>query len=105
MWRLRVDTGHPVLFQGEKDHVPGMLLLEAARQAAALETPSRPFVPSSGRMAFQRYAEFGTPCWIRAHALPAPSAGTTGVTITGSQGDGTVFLAELSSALPPADGR
>ncbi|MFI1714922.1 ScbA/BarX family gamma-butyrolactone biosynthesis protein [Streptomyces litmocidini] len=105
LWQLRVDTGHPVLFQGEKDHVPGMLLLEAARQAAELATPSRPFVPSSGRMSFQRYAEFGTPCWIRAHVLPASRAGTTGITITGSQDDGAVFLAELSPALPPADER
>ncbi|MEU5920622.1 ScbA/BarX family gamma-butyrolactone biosynthesis protein [Streptomyces sp. NPDC004288] len=103
-WRLRVDTRHPILFQGEKDHVPGMLLLEAARQAAALERPSEPFVPSSGRISFQRYAEFGTPCWIRTHAQPAPGApgaGTTGITITGSQDDGAVFHAELSSALPP----
>ncbi|MFF0754264.1 ScbA/BarX family gamma-butyrolactone biosynthesis protein [Streptomyces sp. NPDC004267] len=100
LWQLRVDTEHPVLFQGEKDHVPGMLLLEAARQAAELATQSQPFVPSSGRIGFQRYAEFGTPCWIRAHALTTSRAGTTGITITGSQDDGAVFLAELSSALP-----
>ncbi|MGW4703154.1 ScbA/BarX family gamma-butyrolactone biosynthesis protein [Streptomyces sp. NPDC004285] len=100
LWQLRVDTTHPILFQSEKDHVPGMLLLEAARQAAGLGTPSQPFVPSSGRIGFQRYAEFGTPCWIRTQALPTSRAGTTGVTITGSQDDGAVFLAELSSALP-----
>ncbi|MDX2563021.1 ScbA/BarX family gamma-butyrolactone biosynthesis protein [Streptomyces sp. TX20-6-3] len=105
VWQLRVDTGHPVLFQGEKDHVPGMLLLEAARQAAELATPSQPFVPSSGRISFQRYAEFGTPCWIRAHALPTSRAGMTGITITGSQDDDAVFLAEFSSALPISDGR
>ncbi|WP_260845011.1 AfsA-related hotdog domain-containing protein [Streptomyces sp. SLBN-31] len=33
-WQLRVDTRHPVLFDHIVDHVPGMLLIEAARQAA-----------------------------------------------------------------------
>ncbi|SDT83293.1 A-factor biosynthesis hotdog domain-containing protein [Streptomyces sp. TLI_053] len=100
LWQLRVDTGHPVLFQGEKDHVPGMLLLEAARQAAELATPSQPFVPSSRRMTFQRYAEFGTPCWIEADALATSRAGTTGITVTGSQDGSAVFRAELSADLP-----
>ena len=35
-WLLRADAGHPVLFDHELDHVPGMLVLEAARQALAL---------------------------------------------------------------------
>lgn len=32
-WPLRVDRTHPILFDHQLDHVPGMLLLEAARQA------------------------------------------------------------------------
>ncbi|WP_442819295.1 AfsA-related hotdog domain-containing protein [Streptomyces sp. NBC_01236] len=33
-WQLRVDTTHPALFDHLVDHAPGILLLEAARQAA-----------------------------------------------------------------------
>ncbi|MFF6838191.1 ScbA/BarX family gamma-butyrolactone biosynthesis protein [Streptomyces tanashiensis] len=33
-WRLRVDPTHPGYFEHPSDHVPGMLLLEAFRQAA-----------------------------------------------------------------------
>ncbi|MFI6341435.1 ScbA/BarX family gamma-butyrolactone biosynthesis protein [Streptomyces sp. NPDC050535] len=32
-WLLRLNTSHPTLFDHPQDHVPGMLLLEAARQA------------------------------------------------------------------------
>lgn len=40
-WELRVDTTHPTLFDHPSDHVPGMLLLEAARQAALLGAGGR----------------------------------------------------------------
>lgn len=36
-WPLRVDTTHPVYFDHSLDHVPGMVLLEAARQAVRLD--------------------------------------------------------------------
>ncbi|WP_430335992.1 ScbA/BarX family gamma-butyrolactone biosynthesis protein [Rhodococcus sp. ACT016] len=36
MWLLRSDLTHPVLFDHPLDHVPGALILEAARQAARL---------------------------------------------------------------------
>ncbi|WP_054010941.1 ScbA/BarX family gamma-butyrolactone biosynthesis protein [Arthrobacter sp. ERGS1:01] len=32
-WALRVDQAHPIFFDHPLDHVPGMLLVEAARQA------------------------------------------------------------------------
>src|SRR5262249_21270608 len=63
-WRLAVDTCHPTLFQRPNDHIPGMALLEAARQAAsALLSPVQFAVPA-GRMTFHRYAEFDSPCSI-----------------------------------------
>lgn len=34
LWQLRTDTSHPVLFDHPCDHVPGMSVLEAFRQAA-----------------------------------------------------------------------
>ncbi|MFE3071889.1 ScbA/BarX family gamma-butyrolactone biosynthesis protein [Streptomyces sp. NPDC059247] len=35
-WRLHVDPAHPGYFEHPSDHVPGMLILEAFRQAALL---------------------------------------------------------------------
>lgn len=96
-WRLRVDTSHPTLFQRPNDHVPGMLLLEAARQAACLVTGPAPFVPSIGGTRFVRYAEFDSPCWIQATVRPGPAAGLTTVRVTGHQDGSLVFLTTLSS--------
>ncbi|MFJ2773938.1 AfsA-related hotdog domain-containing protein [Streptomyces sp. NPDC087300] len=33
-WQVRLDLGHPVLFDHLSDHIPGMVLLEGFRQAA-----------------------------------------------------------------------
>ncbi|WP_158100422.1 ScbA/BarX family gamma-butyrolactone biosynthesis protein [Streptomyces thermovulgaris] len=68
-WQLRVDTRHPKLFDHPVDHVPGMLLLEAAQQAArAVRRPAR-VLPVALETAFHRYVEFDRPCWIEAHPL------------------------------------
>ncbi|WP_374202206.1 ScbA/BarX family gamma-butyrolactone biosynthesis protein [Arthrobacter sp. AK01] len=36
-WPLRVDTTNPILFDHPLDHIPGVLLIEAVRQALRLE--------------------------------------------------------------------
>ncbi|MEU6392952.1 ScbA/BarX family gamma-butyrolactone biosynthesis protein [Streptomyces sp. NPDC046939] len=41
-WWLRMDTGHPALFDHGSDHVPGMVMVEAFRQAVLARTPERP---------------------------------------------------------------
>jgi hypothetical protein len=100
LWELRVDTGHRTLFQRPKDHVPGMLLLEAARQAACAATAGGRFVPTAGVTRFQRYAEFDRPCWIRAAVLPDSPPGTLAVRVTGQQDAENVFTATLSGPAP-----
>lgn len=73
-WRLAVDTGHPVLFDHPLDHVPGMVVLEAARQAAnALHACARP--PSTWTLsaAFDRFAELDRPTSLAATATLTPS--------------------------------
>ncbi|MFM9368794.1 ScbA/BarX family gamma-butyrolactone biosynthesis protein [Streptomyces sp. Da 82-17] len=40
-WRLRMDTGHPALFDHESDHVPGMVIVESFRQAVLVEAAKR----------------------------------------------------------------
>ncbi|MGW7488946.1 ScbA/BarX family gamma-butyrolactone biosynthesis protein [Streptomyces sp. NPDC054786] len=64
-WQLRVDTSHPVLFDHPVDHAPGMLMVEAARQAAQAATPGFT-VPASIDCSFERYAELDAPSWVQA---------------------------------------
>ncbi|MEG8276329.1 ScbA/BarX family gamma-butyrolactone biosynthesis protein [Streptomyces sp. AHA2] len=97
VWRLRVDTGHPHLFPRPNDHVPGMALFEAARQAAAAASGLRPFLPRSMSVGFARYAELGDPCLLETVVLDADPREVT-VRVTGRQDGETVFTAVLESA-------
>lgn len=67
-WLLRVDTGHPVMFDHMVDHVPGMMVVEAARQAAQLLTGRPDMVPACGVFTYARYIELDEPCIVRAEA-------------------------------------
>ncbi|MEU6407068.1 ScbA/BarX family gamma-butyrolactone biosynthesis protein [Streptomyces sp. NPDC046985] len=98
-WRLRVDTRHPVLFDHPLDHVPGMLLLEAARQAAAgvLRRPTLMPLSLAGR--FHRYVELHTPCTVTARLLPHTPDNPRTVHVTARQNDRTAFTA-TATALP-----
>jgi hypothetical protein len=69
--RLVVDRAHPALFDHELDHIPGMLLFEAVRQAAVVAahehlglSPSR-LALSRARVAFTRFGEFELPTAVR----------------------------------------
>ncbi|MDQ0982746.1 ScbA/BarX family gamma-butyrolactone biosynthesis protein [Streptomyces sp. V2I9] len=95
-WDLRVDTRHPTLFQRPNDHVPGMLLLEAARQAAFLAVGPAGIVPARTVSRFHRYAEFASPCRIGAVVQPGTAADTVTVQVTGHQDGEPVFTAVLS---------
>ncbi|MFJ9829591.1 ScbA/BarX family gamma-butyrolactone biosynthesis protein [Streptomyces sp. NPDC101160] len=92
-WQLRVDTSHPVLFDHALDHVPGMLMLEAIRQAGHAIEPARggAVMPTSMDVSFNRYVEFDEPCWIEAEPVEtaAPS----------SDGRRTIRVAALQSGL------
>ena len=100
-WLLRADTSHPTLFQRPNDHIPGMLLLEAARQAATVLTGPASFIPAAGLIGFQSYAELTSPCLIRAEVLPAPSS--TRVKVTGVQDGKSVFTCLLEKPTATAD--
>jgi hypothetical protein len=61
IWPLRVDPTHPIFFDHPLDHVPGMLLVEAARQAVRVAT-SRPDADFALFEAeFMRLVEFSYP--------------------------------------------
>ncbi|MFF9315380.1 ScbA/BarX family gamma-butyrolactone biosynthesis protein [Streptomyces sp. NPDC014748] len=90
-WQLRVDTGHRVLFDHPVDHVPGMLLLEAARQAARAARGRPAGCVTAMDTRFHRYAELDAPTWIEARRTGADAAGRTRLAVTGRQGDHTVY--------------
>ncbi|WP_434587175.1 ScbA/BarX family gamma-butyrolactone biosynthesis protein [Streptomyces sp. A5-4] len=71
-WQLRVDTEHPALFDHPVDHVPGMLILEAARQAAQAARTPVPVVVVGMETKFHRYLELDAPCWIQLFPAARP---------------------------------
>ncbi|MFI1654223.1 ScbA/BarX family gamma-butyrolactone biosynthesis protein [Streptomyces sp. NPDC020472] len=96
-WQLRINTQHPTLFRRPNDHIPGMVLLEAARQAATLTLGGGAYLPTAMDISFSRYAEFDSPCWIEAETLPGAAPGTATVRVTGLQDGRPVFLSTLTS--------
>ncbi|MER5511570.1 ScbA/BarX family gamma-butyrolactone biosynthesis protein [Streptomyces sp. NPDC002766] len=105
-WQLRVDTRHPALFDHPLDHVPGMLLIEAARQATT-HTLGHTTLPHTLTSQFLHYVELDTPCTIQAFPLPTTGTGTgTGpggnrtVHITARQNQTDVFHCTLTTTPP-----
>ncbi|MFF3752498.1 ScbA/BarX family gamma-butyrolactone biosynthesis protein [Streptomyces sp. NPDC002018] len=94
-WELRVDTAHPTYFDHPVDHVPGTVLLEAARQAAHASTGMPDALLLGLGSEFTRYAEFDAPCWIEAHPEPRGTSGDVLVRVRGTQREETVFTAGL----------
>lgn len=103
-WQLRTDTSHPVLFDHPVDHAPGMLLLEAARQAAQAAVHPRPTLVRGMQCDFSRYAELDAPCWITARALPDDAEGRPQTLVTAEQHDEEIFTAVVGLHEVPADG-
>ncbi|OQR61254.1 hypothetical protein B6E66_25575 [Streptomyces maremycinicus] len=99
-WQLRVDTRHPVLFDHPVDHVPGMVLLEAARQATAA-TLGRATLPLDITSEFLRYTELDTPTMIEARRTTPPRPGhPESVQVTAEQDGHPVFRSTITMAAP-----
>ncbi|RZS36579.1 A-factor biosynthesis hotdog protein [Herbihabitans rhizosphaerae] len=64
VWSLQANPGHPVMFDHPVDHVPGMVLLEAARQATLLTVGKANAVPRAMEFTFRRFVEFEDPCLV-----------------------------------------
>ncbi|MBL1087647.1 hypothetical protein JK359_37910 [Streptomyces actinomycinicus] len=96
-WQLRVDTRHPVLFDHPVDHVPGMVLLEAARQAT-IAFLGRDCLPVGITSEFTRYVELNAPCLIEVCALPPCARGRERVIVTGRQDGAVVFTSTVAVA-------
>ncbi|MEE1758772.1 ScbA/BarX family gamma-butyrolactone biosynthesis protein [Streptomyces sp. SP18BB07] len=97
-WQLRADTRNTTLFGRAIDHYPGLVLVEAAHQAARALLSPAPFYPASFTIDFHRYVEFAPPCWVEAHTVPSLVPGGTAVRVTGHQDGTPAFTASLTSA-------
>ncbi|MFB4426946.1 ScbA/BarX family gamma-butyrolactone biosynthesis protein [Streptomyces sp. QL37] len=91
-WQLRVDTQHPSLFDHPVDHAPGMLLLEAARQAAHATRSPRPVTAIAMRTRFHRYVELDAPSWIQT----SPGSTPDSLSFAVEQDDAVCFSGEVT---------
>jgi hypothetical protein len=96
-WLLRADTSHPIFFDHPVDHVPGMLLLEAARQAAQAVMHPVPVQALGMASSFAHYVELNAPCHIEAEVGQRGSDGNTPVVVTAVQSDQTVFSCTVTT--------
>ncbi|WP_328551620.1 ScbA/BarX family gamma-butyrolactone biosynthesis protein [Streptomyces sp. NBC_00358] len=94
-WQLRADFGHPTLFDHRNDHFPGMVLVEAAFQAANAITAPALHHHTSAEIAFLGYVDYGHPCWIEARTRPADPAQPAAIEVTGHQNGRLMFSALL----------
>jgi 2-oxo-3-(phosphooxy)propyl 3-oxoalkanoate synthase len=80
---VRVDPDHACLFDHDLDHIPGMLLLEAAKQLALAAAghvagdDSRLLLPMSCRAEFSHFAELELPLVCRARVEQASDGSYT----------------------------
>ncbi|MYU56763.1 MULTISPECIES: ScbA/BarX family gamma-butyrolactone biosynthesis protein [Streptomyces] len=95
--QLRVDLAHPVLFDHPVDHAPGMLLLEAARQATHAVAHPHDVVLTGMDCAFSHYAELDAPCWIETSALGNELMGRLAVQVVARQFGREVFSALITA--------
>lgn len=98
--RLRFDLDHPTMFDHPADHVPGMVVVEAARQAALAELHPLRVLPIGFDARFLRWTEFDEPCVIDAAVGPAGN-GDLIVRLTFRQAGATVF--ECAVTATPID--
>lgn len=100
-FELRTDLGHPVLFDHPVDHAPGMLLLEAARQAAhTVAYPRFPLITGMDVL-FNQYVEYDTPCWIDIEVLPSQLPTHVSSRVTAVQNGVAVFRATVTALQGP----
>jgi hypothetical protein len=92
-WQLRVDTTHPVFFDHPLDHVPGMLLMEAARQAVrARGLDCR--LPASFHTVFHQYAELDRATWIQ-----VTDEDDEHIQVVGKQGESILFECRVGTGV------
>ncbi|MGW7528755.1 ScbA/BarX family gamma-butyrolactone biosynthesis protein [Streptomyces sp. NPDC054783] len=95
-WLLTPDLTHPIFFDHADDHIPGMVLLEGARQAASASLAPKRLKPTNASTEFFRYAEFDRPCWLEITRVSPEGGDFMTVGVTGRQDGETVFVSTLT---------
>ncbi|MFF7994378.1 ScbA/BarX family gamma-butyrolactone biosynthesis protein [Kitasatospora xanthocidica] len=95
-WHLTPDFWHPILFDHANDHIPGMVLIEAARQATNALTSPVTITPTSAATTFHRYAEHDAPTTITAVHTPGEDPDALTTTVTGHQHGEPIFTTVLT---------
>ncbi|MFK4069852.1 ScbA/BarX family gamma-butyrolactone biosynthesis protein [Streptomyces sp. NPDC029674] len=78
-YRLNPDPAHPILFDHDGDHIPGMVLIEASRQATHPHPPATHLTHSHTE--WHHYVELSSPCHITT-TPPITTITATGHTTT-----------------------
>lgn len=100
-WLLRLDRSHPVLFDHENDHISGMTLLEAFRQAALVAPGGAPLTDPAPRLSactsadasFTAFAELDEPVVVTATGGPAGEGARGVLGLSAVQGGRTLATA------------
>ena len=95
-WLLTPDPTHPVLYDHTGDHHPGMVLLEATRQAASALVAPTTLMPTAISTVFHHYAELDQPCLIEATLATPQEHHHTTIEVTGHQNGQPVFTSLLT---------
>jgi len=85
-WTVRCDTEHPVLFDHPVDHLPGMMIMEAIRQAAHSVLYPMHTVLTDLAAEFEHFAELDEPVEVRAVRQPDWTGSDLRVTVELTQG-------------------
>ncbi|MFG2298621.1 ScbA/BarX family gamma-butyrolactone biosynthesis protein [Streptomyces sp. NPDC048603] len=110
-WALRLDTTHPIYFDHGCDHTPGMALIEAFHQAAALtsgrfaglEPADVRWTLESSAVAFLAFGELDRPVTITTEHTPeSDGPGLQAVRVRAEQDDRLLAVAALIGTVTPA---
>ncbi|MFJ7149051.1 ScbA/BarX family gamma-butyrolactone biosynthesis protein [Streptomyces sp. NPDC100445] len=98
-WWLRLDQTHPVLFDHGSDHVPGMVLVEAFRQAGTAAAAARPGAGEVTLLAveFTAFGELDLPVSI---SVEPTGPGGTALTLRAHQEDRELARCTLRCGVP-----
>ncbi|MEU8516902.1 ScbA/BarX family gamma-butyrolactone biosynthesis protein [Kitasatospora sp. NPDC048722] len=95
-WHLTPDPWHPILFDHAIDHIPGMVLLEAARQAANALTSPVTVAPTTMNTTYHRYAEHDAPTIVTARLTRAEDPDALTAVVTGHQHGTPIFTTAIT---------
>ncbi|EOM74738.1 ScbA/BarX family gamma-butyrolactone biosynthesis protein [Rhodococcus rhodnii] len=71
-WPIRVDITHPVLFDHPSDHLPGMVTLEAIRQACRMHEGRPHALIQSFDISFHRFVELDAAAFVSVRPTGEP---------------------------------